>query len=104
MNHPARTTDPSTSHEAARHVVDSGVQVHQQACAILAVRQNPALTSAELSAVTGLDRFMLARRLPEALADGLVLRGEARKCSVSGRRACTWLPQLSAVENFPLAG
>lgn len=104
MNHPARTTDISTSHEAARHVVNSGLQQHQQACAIVAVRQNPGLTSAELAGVTGLDRFMLARRLPEALAEGLVFRGEPRKCGVSGRRACTWLSELPAVDHLPLAG
>lgn len=103
MNHPARTTDISTSHEAARHVVDSGLQQHQQACAIVAVRQNPGLTSAELAAATGLDRFMLARRLPEALADGLVFRGEARKCDISGRRACTWFPDAATGNDEPLA-
>ncbi|MEN4951887.1 winged helix-turn-helix domain-containing protein [Stenotrophomonas sp. TWI819] len=89
-NHSARATDPSTSHEAAGYVVSSGLQTQQQACALAAVRQHPGLTSAELSQASGLDRFMLARRLPELLEAELVCHGEARKCAVSGRRAMTW--------------
>lgn len=77
--HPARSTDPGTSHEAARHVVASGLQADQQSVALIAVRQNPGLTSSEL-----------ARRLPELLEAGQVFRGQKKVCDISHRSACTW--------------
>lgn len=93
MNHPARSDDPSSSHEAAEHVVASGLQAHQHSLAASAVRKHPGLTSLELARATGLDRFMLARRLPELQRHGLIVRGIIRKCSASnGRSGCTWFP------------
>lgn len=93
MNHPARTADPSSSHEAADFIVGSGKQAQQQAQASAAVRKHPGLTSLELARATGLDRFMLARRLPELWKQGLLRRGMVRKCSASnGRSAVTWHP------------
>ncbi|MFL4510817.1 winged helix-turn-helix domain-containing protein [Stenotrophomonas maltophilia] len=89
-SHPARSTDPSTSHEAARHVVDSGLQADQQRVAMLALKQGSGLTSNELAQRTGLCRYMLARRLPELEEAGLVWRGQKRECKVSRRSACTW--------------
>lgn len=93
MNLPARSTDPSSSHEAADFIVGSGKQAQQQAQAASAVRKHPGLTSLELARATGLDRFMLARRLPELWKQGLLRRGTVRKCSASnGRSAVTWFP------------
>jgi len=92
MNHPARRTDPQTSHDAARHIVASGGQAAQHAQTQDAVRCHPGLTSAELARDTGFDRYMLARRLPELCDDDRVVRGDARKCAVSGRSAATWWP------------
>lgn len=102
MNHPARACDPGTSHEAARHIVASGVQLDQQAVALTAVRQAPGLTSNELAQRTVLDRYMLARRLPELEEAGLVWRGPKKPCEVSGRSACTWWP-VALGQNFVLA-
>ncbi|HDS1649035.1 TPA: winged helix-turn-helix domain-containing protein [Stenotrophomonas maltophilia] len=97
MNHPARYTDPSSSHEAAAHMVSSGAQAVQQSQASSAVRKYPGLTSLELARATGLDRFMLARRLPEIEKQGLIRRGMVRKCSASnGRSGCTWFPNSPA--------
>lgn len=90
MNHPARATDPSTSHEAARHVVESGLQEDQQAVALSAVKRASGLTSNELAHRMQLDRYMLARRLPELAEAGLVWRGPKKPCEVSRRSACTW--------------
>ena len=97
MNHPARRTDPQTSHDAARHIVASGAQALQQNQALDAVDRNPGLTSNELARATGLDRYMLARRLPELCDSDRVVRGDARKCGVSGRSAATWWPVVTGV-------
>lgn len=92
----ARSTDPETSHLAAQHVVQSGTRAHQQHQALAAVRAFPGLTSLELAQAAHRCRFQLARRLPEIERDGLVVRGEARPCSVSGRAAATWWPGAEA--------
>lgn len=100
-NHPARATDPGTSHEAASYLVASGMQRDQQSTAAAAVQQHPGLTSMKLADVTGLDRYMLARRLPELLKTKQVWRGPAMPCPVSGRSACTWWP-VAPGENLAL--
>ncbi len=103
-NHPARNTDPDTSHEAARDLVASGMQAQQQAQVAAAVRQHPGLTSRELAFSAGLDRYMVARRLPELESDGLVVHGAPRICSMSRKRCQTWLPVLADTEReMPLA-
>lgn len=104
MNHPARTADPSSSHEAATHIVSSGLQAQQHSVAASAVRKHPGLTSLELARATCLDRFMLARRLPELARNGLIVRGAVRKCSASnGRNGCTWFPITSLTDDAPRA-
>lgn len=74
MNHPARSSDPSTSHEAANYIVATGVQGDQQSAAASAVRRFPGLTSLELANETGICRYVLARRLPELAETGRVWR------------------------------
>lgn len=86
----ARRTDPESSHLAAEHVTRSGARAHQQAQAIAAVRAYPGMTSFELAMRTDLDRYMLARRLPEVVCAGLVRKGDSKRCSVTGRLALTW--------------
>lgn len=104
MSHlPARNTDPDTSHEAARDVVDSGTQAQQQAQVESALRQHPGLTSRELAFSAGLDRHMVARRLPELEAEGLAVHGAPRICSMSRKRCQTWLPVLDRADQVPLA-
>jgi hypothetical protein len=89
----ARRTDPVTSHEAAEFAEASGTIGHQQEIVEALVRKHPGNTSAELAwseDAKGLDRYAIARRLPELERLGLVRKGEARICSESGRRAVTW--------------
>ncbi|WP_329767336.1 MarR family winged helix-turn-helix transcriptional regulator [Stenotrophomonas maltophilia] len=90
INHPARASDLSTSHDAAHYVVASGLQAHQHDQSAKAVADYPGMTSKELAQATGLDRYMLARRLPELIKTGRVWRGPNKPCPVSGRTACTW--------------
>lgn len=91
---PARHTDPSTSHEAARAIIATGDRAHQQHLAYAAVRAYPGRTSLELSHLSGMDRYTLARRLPELIDRGLVTQGPKRRCTASARglNAVTWDP------------
>lgn len=100
---PVRNTDPDTSHEAARELVESGTQAHQHALVAAAVRAHPGLTSRELACSAGLDRHMVARRLPELEAEGLAVHGAPRICSMSRKRCQTWLPVLAGADQAPLA-
>nr|WP_313286904.1 winged helix-turn-helix domain-containing protein [Stenotrophomonas pavanii] len=99
MNHPARSSDLSTSHDAAHYVVASGLQAHQHDQSAKAVTDYPVN---ELAQATGLDRYMLARRLPELIKAGRVWRGPNKPCAVSGGTACTWWP-VAPGSNFNLA-
>lgn len=96
MTHlPARSTDPATSWEAAEEIVASGKAAAQQAKAAAVVKAHPGRTSAELAALCDLDRYQLARRLPEVEESAAVFRGDARKCTATGHKAATWWPVRS---------
>jgi len=89
----ARRSDPRTSHMAADHVEKVGKAGQQRVRAAAAVLANPGWTSQELSERTGINRYELARRLPELREDCLVVNGDSdRICRVSGRPAMTWWP------------
>lgn len=88
----ARAKDPESSHRAAAEITDSGARSHQLAQTIAEVRAFPGRTSQELSDITGLERYMLARRLPDGVTAGALRKGEQRTCSVTGRLALTWWP------------
>lgn len=88
----ARNTDPDTSHAAATEITRSGARAYQQAQTIAAVRQWPGRTSQELAELSGLDRYMLARRLPECETAGAVKRGVVIECTVTRRKALSWWP------------
>ncbi len=88
----ARRSDPASSHLAAAEVTASGKRQQQIGLVIDLVRKFPGLTSMELAGMSGEDRYMIARRLPEALTAGAIRKGEQRTCSVTGRLALTWWP------------
>jgi len=88
----ARRTDPVTSHQAAEHITRSGKRGLQQAQAAAAVRAFPGCTSFELAMRSHIDRYVMARRLPECVTAGAVRKGDARTCSITGRQALTWWP------------
>lgn len=93
-----RRTDPETSHEAARHVEQSGQAAAHAALVLNAVRTWPGRTSAELAenirVAWKVDwpnvRHEVARRLPELVSAGHVRRSTPRKCEATGRRSMTW--------------
>ncbi len=85
----ARATDPDTSHAAAAAVTKSGVRAHQQRQVLAALREWPGCTSAELARHACMDRYAVARRLPE-LVPAFAFQGATRRCACSGRPAVTW--------------
>lgn len=88
----ARRTDPESSHEAADRMNQGAAQRNVEIVTD-AVWKWPGRTSRELSELIGdLDRWEVARRLPNAETRGNVKRGEKRKCSVAGTNAVTWWP------------
>lgn len=88
----ARSTDPDTSHAAARENAESGAGDRQRLAVLAAVRSKPGMTSDELAASIHVDRHIPGRRLSELEHAGLVRRGEARKSELTGRDGLTWFP------------
>lgn len=88
----ARRSDPHTSHAAADKVTRNGTRAAGVATVVRLVKQTPGLTSAELAKRHGADRYMVARRLPDAEKAGLVRKGDPRPCGTTGNAAVTWWP------------
>lgn len=101
MNHSARSTAPRTSHIAAVDLVASSARSVQHAKSEAAVIRHPSHSSPHLLTLTGLDRRMLDRRLPERARAGR-WRGTTAKCATDGKPACTWRPVAQA-QNLKLA-
>lgn len=91
----ARATDPVTSHVAARRVVASGVwdsqknQIRHALATALRDRIYPP-TSRELATFAAMDRYTVARRLPDLEKEGRVEKAGKRVCTISGTPAVTW--------------
>ena len=83
----ARRTDPASSHDAAERVRKTGAASRQRERVIDLVYMHPGKTSKELAELCqDLDRYQIARRLPEAEKAGEVKRKAA------GRNECRWYP------------
>ena len=87
-----RRTDPDSSRQAELEITCSGARVHQAEIVLDLVRRKPGRTSAEYSMHCNLDRWQIARRLPELAAAGLAHKGAMRKCGLSKRSGLTWWP------------
>ena len=86
----ARRADPEASHLAAEGITKTGARAKQQIQVAALVERHPGYTSHELAEFSGLDRYQIARRLPEIIT---VERRGKRQCTVSGRTASTWYPR-----------
>lgn len=86
----ARNSDPIGSHRAADAIERDSTVQDQHARALAAVRAFPGESSLSLAEKVQVCRFMLARRLPELLRDGLVKRITGGKCPRPGRTAALW--------------
>ena len=82
--------DPETSASAARQITRSGKREGQQLAALALVKKYPGCTSFELARKSGMDRYTLARRLPELEHGELVYKSGVKTCEVSGKSASTW--------------
>lgn len=87
----ASPNDPISSHLAASEVTVSGRRARQCQEVLAAVKKWPGRTSAELAQLAGLDRHLVARRLPDLEHRLLIRKGPMRECLVSGRKAVTWV-------------
>jgi hypothetical protein len=92
----ARRSDPSSSHEAAASIERTGTDEDQAAAVLEALNRFPGSTSAELAHFTKYDRHMVARRLPELVAERKVRQaapnGHTVPCRMSGKKVCRWWP------------
>lgn len=87
----ARSSHPETSRIAAERMIDSGRLAGDSADALEMVRENPGLTAYELQSLDRSGRpDRIRRRLGGLANSGLLRRGEARRCRVSGSRCVTW--------------
>jgi hypothetical protein len=92
----ARTNDPNTSKAAAKEITESGLRDYQAGEVLDLVKLYEGRTSQELAQYATnmghpkLDRYVIARRLPELLSYGFVLKGLPRSCEVTGYMATTW--------------
>ena len=90
----AAKDDPGTSQAAGESVTGSGKREGQQMAALALVKRYPGCTSLELARKGGtLDRYVLARRLPEIEKGGLVYQSTPKVCGISGYKAVTWWPR-----------
>lgn len=88
----ARRGDPSSSAQAAERVEASGVAHSQREEILGLVCKYPGRTSAELSTKCSLDRWQVARRLPELAKVGDIRRGTKRFCGIVLQKCVTWWP------------
>lgn len=91
----ARNADPRSSHEAAAAIKRSGAAKAQASIVLEALKRYPMASSAELAQFAGLDRYMVARRLPELHQAHLVNLFDptdaTEPCRVSRKRVCRWM-------------
>ena len=87
----ARNTDPITSHISAHEITYSGARTTQQIEVLELVSDYAGHTSRELAVWSAMDRYQMARRLPELEHAGLVTKGPARRDETNLRMAVTWL-------------
>lgn len=82
-----RTSDPKTSYLSDKEITRSGKRQRDIDRAVKAVERYPNRTCRELARDSGLEYDGLHKRLPESM---LLEKGDKRKCTVTGKMACTW--------------
>jgi len=88
----ARNKDIASSKAAAKEITESGAREGQLRDALDLVRKHPGHTSLELTDFGTLDRYQLARRLPELERMGYARKGQIRLCRKGKRDAAPWYP------------
>lgn len=95
LRRPAASADPVTSHDAAPHIVRTGLLGAQLIATLTALRawhqrHGYAPTSAELAEGDVRLRFTYARRLADLRERRLVMQEPPRPCGATGRLVVTW--------------
>jgi len=85
----AHRNDPETSLEAAKDLYNTGDLGRMELCALNLVMQWPGKTAAELERQHNFEKGQLAKRISTLLTTGKLVRGDKRKCDISGRSAFT---------------
>jgi len=80
-----------TSRAAAGALVESGDHARQQLAVLAALAAHPGSTSRQLAERANLDRYTVARRLPDLERNGRARKGEKVRDD-NGRLAVTWFP------------
>lgn len=83
----------TTSAETAKIMVDSGEHLRQLDIVFRALKKcGHDITALELSFISGLDRYMISRRLPDLYDAGVVVRTAERdrKCLICKTRCFSW--------------
>jgi len=90
----ARSTDPLSSHAAADAVTESGARRRQKyaVAAALDAHGGAGITTRELAAAAGMDRYMVGRRMKECERAGLAQRGEHVRRGPGSRPEQVWRP------------
>ena len=83
---------PETSLEALRYVEATGQRRTNGQYVIAAVRHAPGMTASELATSLGMDAVEVRRRLNDALNNGVLTKGRARRASGRPTSENEWLP------------
>lgn len=86
----ARRDDPDTSHFAASEISQRLLASQKLAILRFVVRRG-GLTSLEIARESGIDRYVVARRLPDLRKDGLVSDTGSKRDLVTGRLGRSWI-------------
>lgn len=103
MSPHSRAPGAVTSAIAGARVHASGEAARQRQVVADAVALHPGRTSAQLAACCSLDRYQIARRLPEAEQAGEVHRRPPESLERGSRSAYTWWPGPAPVPATPPA-
>lgn len=90
MSHSKRN-DPSTSWDAGDDFHESIKPEYHYQLIQEVFKTNGPMTSAEISMLCDLDRYQVARRLPEMERRNSVIRAGIRVCSVKKRKSVVWV-------------
>ena len=84
----ARSSDPSTSKEAAAHIAPKLGKLQESV--LLMIAALPGLTVKETADAFGMEERQIGRRVSELLKMGKIKVSGSRECEITGRKARTF--------------
>lgn len=102
----ARSTDDSTSHEAAEDLTATGTRDAQKHQLLQWMIQQgsggPLRNAREIARDSRLAHPLVHKRLPDLMRDGYICKGPRQPCSITGKRCATWLLVKTSPDPVPL--